>query len=218
MVPRFRTEGERLSAGAALFYEAWTEHDPPGTVRARGKLACCASSREKASAVARARVSRESRLRQVEAAAGTSHHDLAPKERVSAGAVPFHRAWVNHNPPWHGSRAREARVLHLLQRESVRSGRCTRVTRKPAAQNGGRRWRVVPRFRTEGERLSAGAVSFCTSWANHDTPGTARASGKLACCASSREAASAVARASVSRESRLRLWRSQLARRTTVTH
>ena len=50
--------------------------------RARSsKLACCASSRETASAVVRSHVPRESRLVLGQAAAGTSHHSRAPKER-----------------------------------------------------------------------------------------------------------------------------------------
>ena len=81
VAPRSRTEGERLSAGLVPFYRAWAGHNPPGAARARGKLACCASSREAASAVARARVSRENRLRKVEAAASTSYHGLALMER-----------------------------------------------------------------------------------------------------------------------------------------
>ena len=106
-------------------------------------------------------------------------------------------------PVRHGARAPQARVLRLLVRESERSGACARVTRKPAAQSGDRSWHVVPRSRTEGERLSAGAVSFHRAWFDHNPLGTVRARGNLACCASSRAIASAVAHVLVSRESRL---------------
>ena len=51
-----------LPPDAVLFHSACTDHSQRSTARARGKLACFATSRETASAVARSRVPRESRL------------------------------------------------------------------------------------------------------------------------------------------------------------
>ena len=80
IAPRSRTGGERPLPGAVPFCVVWGDQYPRGMARARGKRVCCASSRERASAVARPRprARRESRLRKEEAAAGTSHHGLAP--------------------------------------------------------------------------------------------------------------------------------------------
>ena len=130
--PRPRAEGERPVECAIPYPVAMTDHNQTGTARARSKLACCASFRETASAVARSRVPREQQL-----------------------------------------------IL------------------------GGRNWYVTPRPRAEVERPLAGALHLPSSSADSKQPGTARARSELACCASSRETASAVARLRVICEHRL---------------
>ena len=69
---------------------------------------------------------------------------------------------------------------------------------------GGHYWHVAPRPRAEGERPLASAVPCSAHEADHSQRSTARTrSSKLACCASPRKIASAVARSRVPRESRL---------------
>ena len=89
VAPRSCTEGERPPAGVVPFQVAQTDRNQGGAARERGKLACCATSRETASAVALENVPRECRLR----VGGHSSH-VAPRsctdgERPAAGAVPF---------------------------------------------------------------------------------------------------------------------------------
>ena len=73
------------------------DHNQRGTARARGRLAGSAFSRKIASAVALTRVPRESRV-----CIGARSWHVAPRsctegERAPAGAVPFHKTWVDHN-------------------------------------------------------------------------------------------------------------------------
>ena len=60
--------------------------------------------------------------------AGTSHRCCTERERPTAGAVFFHRAWRSQ-PGRHGARARLARVLRLFSRETAA---LARVMQNPA--------------------------------------------------------------------------------------
>ena len=101
-----------------------------GTAHARGKLACFATSRETASAVAPVRLPRECRLR----VGGHSSH-VAPrlciKERgLSPVQCHFYGAWAQYAE--RGTlRARQARVCRHLPRDSQRSGARSCATRRP---------------------------------------------------------------------------------------
>jgi len=127
VTPRVCTEGEEpLADDTVTYHGAQNDHNQRGTAHARGKLACCASSRETASAVARSRVPCESRLRKVEVAPGTSRHDLAPRERgLSSVRCPSigHGATTTRA----ARRVRQACVLRLLPRGSKRCGAPTRA-------------------------------------------------------------------------------------------
>ena len=96
--------------------------------RARSKLACFATSRETATAVALACVPCECRLR----VGGHSSH-VAPRSCAEIER-PFCRCgtlpWcVNRSrPAQHGARARRARMFCHLPRDSQHSGACTRAT------------------------------------------------------------------------------------------
>ena len=84
-----RAPKERGLSPVQCLYVAMTDHNQRGTARARSKLECCASSPETASAGAPALVTRGAGLA-LEAAAGTSHHGRAPKERgLSPAQCPF---------------------------------------------------------------------------------------------------------------------------------
>ena len=97
----------------------------------------------------------------LKAAAGTSHQDLAPKDR-SLSSVQW---------PWIGcgqtitSAARHARVASTRaaptrERDSDCSGVPARLPRESRLCVGGRSWYVAPRSCTEGERPFAGAAPF----------------------------------------------------------
>ena len=192
VAPRSCTEGERPSAGAVPFRSAYADRSQRGTARARGKLACFATSRETASAVALARVPRECRLR----VGGHSSH-VAPRsctegERPSAGAVPFRSAYADHNQRGTAC-ARGKLACFATSRETASAVALVRVPRECRLRVGGHSSHVAPRSCTEGERSSAGAVPFHSSYADQSQRGTACARGKLACFATSRETASAVA-------------------------
>ena len=79
----------------------------------------------------------------------------------------------------------------------------SRVPRKSRMILEGRTWYVTPRPHAEGERPVEGAIPYPSALTDHNQTGTARACSKLACCASSRETASAVARSHVPREQQL---------------
>ena len=178
-------------------------HKPTTTSAARRacrKLACCAHSRGIASAVAHARVPRTSRL----CVGGRTWH-IAPRpraegERPLAGAVPFHMSRTDHNQRG-TARARSKLAYCASSREIASAAAHARVPRESRLCVGGRSWHVIPRPRAEGERPLAGAVHLHIARTDHNQRGTARARSKLACCASSREIASAVARARVPHES-----------------
>ena len=76
VAPRSCTGEERSSAGAVPFRSTCADYSQRGPARARGKLACFATSRETASAVAGPHVGHENVGR-----ARTSRRGLASKER-----------------------------------------------------------------------------------------------------------------------------------------
>ena len=148
--------------------------------RSRGKLTCFAISQETAGAVALAHQSREGRLY---AAGGHSSH-IAPRSRTD------------------GERPPADAVFGHLPRHSQRSGARASVTRIPAV-----RWRSQITRRTTVLHRTREASHRCSalSWrgVRSQLARTARARGKLACFAISRDTASAVALARRSREGRL---------------
>ena len=154
-----RAPNERPLAGAVSFHGARTDHDQRGTARARSKLACCASSRETASAVARSRVPRESRL----ILGGRSWHDAprprAEGERPIAGAVDLPSAWNDHNKR-DTARAHSKLAYCASFRETASTVARSRVPREGQLIMGGGSWHVAPRPRAEEKRLLAGVVLF----------------------------------------------------------
>ena len=168
---------------------ARSDHNQRGTARARSKLACCASSRETASAGARAARGTRRWL----GVGGRSWH-VAPRpraegERPLAGAAPFYERTDRPQPARHGARAQQARVLRLLPRDSERR-RASRVPREPAglceAAAGTSHHGRAPKERGLSPTQ---CLSKCMSRPQPARHG-ARA-GKLECCASSPETASA---------------------------
>ena len=136
-----------------------------------------------------------------EATAGTSYHGRAPKER---GFRLLQWAFAVRGPTTTNAARRaqqQARMLSLHLRDTERIGALAHATQKSAGP-----WRLqlirAPRPRAEGEWLPTGAVAFHRAQTDHIQNGTARARSNLARCASTREAASAVARLHVPRESR----------------
>ena len=194
IAPRPCTEWKRPFASVLPFSSAWTDNTHCSAARARRKRACCASSRETASAVlARTRVSHAKAGCVLEAAADRSQHGLAPNRSYLAGAVAFFGAQTDHN---HRSaeraRVASARAAPHPERQPAQWW-CARafVTRKTTVS-----WRPAAdtsqhRLATNGRPL-AGAVAFRGAWTDHNHRGTARARYKRACCASSRETASGV--------------------------
>ena len=79
VAPRSYAEGERHLARVVPLYKVCTDHTQRGTAPARRKCACSASFRETAGVVKR--VTHAKAGCAFEAAAGTSHHGLAPKKR-----------------------------------------------------------------------------------------------------------------------------------------
>ena len=160
------------SARAALF---------PHRERARSLLSC-----------AHAHADRE------EPKAGAWHHCLVPNERALSlarrpsrvrGRIPTRTARCAHAtsacaaPSPHRERARWlARVCAHAQVAGRARGQCRRVSPGPC---------------TKQNRLLAGAVPFHKAWPDYNQRGAAHARCKRACCASSRERASAVARSRV---------------------
>ena len=97
--PLLRHLKSPLSAetGATVLPSASADRKQPGTMRARSKLANCASSRETASAVARSRLPREHRL-----VLGGRNKCVVPRpraegERPLVGAIPLPSAAIDHN-------------------------------------------------------------------------------------------------------------------------
>ena len=152
----------------------------------------------------------------LEVTARTSHHGLAPKER----GLPPVQYPLKVRKPTTASAARRARAassrVFATSRETASAVALARATRKPAAcwrPQLARRTTVLHRKREAFRRCSA----FLVRKPITDQRGTARARGKLACFATSRETASAVALARATRMPAA-CWRPQLARRTTVLH
>ena len=173
-------------------YSAWGDHTPRYTLRARVKRACCTSSLERASAVAR--------LRARHAKAGCvlgsqqARRTTVLRQRRGGYRRCIALSWGagRPQPARQGARATQARVLHLLARESERSGALACVPRKSRLCVGGRSGHVAPRSCVEGDRPLADAVPFYKVRTDH-SHGTARTRGKRA-CASSQQRASTVAR------------------------
>ena len=121
VTPRSCIGEKRSLAGAAPFHSVRSDNSPRGTAHAHCKCACCAFSRETASAVARPRVPSERRLRKEEAAARTSHHGLAPVKR---GHSPVQRPFIAYGATaLHAARqrARTASANGALPLESKRA-------------------------------------------------------------------------------------------------
>jgi hypothetical protein len=155
VTPRSCIGEKRSLAGAAPFHSVRSDHSPRGTAHAHCKCACCAFSRETASAVARPRVPPERRLRKEEAAARTSHHGLALVTRglslmqrpsLAYGATKIHAAWRRART----ARAHDAPPLER-QRAQWRARACQ--TRNPSDYRGRTR-HVAPRQRADGEGRS----------------------------------------------------------------
>ena len=109
-----------------------TYHNQRGTARARSKLARCASSRDTASTVARSRMPRERRL----ILGGRSWHvaprPRAERERLPAGVVAVYCARADHNQRSTACAQQQARMLHILLRDTERICALAHATRKPA--------------------------------------------------------------------------------------
>ena len=183
-------------------------------------LGCHVSSPETASHAVRPCVSHDSRLCvcALEAAGGTSHHCLAPKER---GLSPAQCTVIGHGrtatSAARRARGRRARVLRHCPESGSTGAPAPRATRSAglaleAAGGtshcgrlcvGGLTWHVAPRFCTEGERPLIGAVPLHRARTNHTLRGPLRACGNRDCTASSPETGSAVARPRVPSDSRL---------------
>ena len=127
--------------------------------RARSKLACSASSRETAGAVARSLVPRESRLILGDRSWHVTPRPRAEGERPLAGAVPFCGARNDHNQRG-TAHARSKLACCASSRETASSVSRLRAPRESRLVIGGRSWRVAPRPRAEGERPLASAVAL----------------------------------------------------------
>ena len=181
---------------------AWTDNNRRGTVSARSKLACCASSRETASAVVRSHVPRESRVILGDRSWHVAARPRAEGERPLTGAAPLLGAWIDHKQRGTARTQQKACVLRLLSRDSERSGAPARATQYRMIL-GGHHWHVALRPYAELEVPLAGAALLPSGWTDKNRRSTVRARSKLACCTSCRETASAVARPRVPHESRL---------------
>jgi len=142
----------------------------------------------------------------LEVAALTSRHGLAPKER---GLSPVQCPSIPRRPKNTTSAARRASVassrFFATFRETARAVARSRVPRESRLRVRCHSSHVAPRSCTEGDRPSAGAVPFHSTYGNRSQRGMARARGELACFATSRETDSAVALIRVPRECRLRV-------------
>ena len=98
---------------------------------ARNKRACCASSPERASAVARKRTTRASHPTKF--GPGLARGSTALHQRRAAFCSCVALLWRTKRlpPAWRDARAQQARVLRLFPRESQRNGAQARYTRKP---------------------------------------------------------------------------------------
>ena len=116
----------------------------------------------------------------LEAAASTSYHGRARRRKQASrrcGGLLLCKD--RPRPERHGARARQARVLRLLPRDSERSDAPACAARPPAE-----RWR--PQLaRLSGEKgAHADAVAFFGARTDYDQSDTARERGKFACRAS----------------------------------
>ena len=185
--------------------------------RARGKRTCCASSPKRGSAVAHKRATRASG-REVVAALARGSTAFHRRRAASRSCSALSQGVERPQPARRGARARQARVLRLLPRESQRSGAQARYTRKPALEVG-----AAAGTWEHGLAPKKGGLSLvqCLSIGHEVTTAGAvcgDARGKRACCASSPETASAVAHKRVTRASRLTKWTPQLTRGSTALH
>ena len=140
----------------------------------------------------------------LEVTARTSHHGLAPKER-GLPPVPCPSMSRRSTTTSATRRARSQLTCFATSGEIATAVGLARVPSKRRLPVGGHSSLVPPRSCTDGERPRAGAVLFDSTYADCSQRGTARARCKLACFATSRETASAVALVRVPRECRLRV-------------
>ena len=111
------TERERSTAGAVPFRSPYADRSKRSTVRARGKLACFATSQETASAVALVRVPRECRLPDRGHSSHVAPRSCAEEKRPSAGTVPSDGAQIDHNQRSTAPRSARLRVLPPPERQ-----------------------------------------------------------------------------------------------------
>ena len=203
VAPRFCTERERTLAGAVPFHSAGAYCGQPDTARVRGKLACFATSRDSASAVALACRSRKCRL----CAGGHSSYvpprSCTERERPSAGAVSFHSAAAYRSQPG-AAHARGELASFATSRDSASGVAPACRSRKGWLHVGAHSSHVALRSFTEGERPLADAVPFRSTAGDRVQRDTALARDKSAWFPTSRETACAVALMRRSRECRLR--------------
>ena len=136
--------------------------------------------RDSQRSVALVRVPRECRLR-----VGGHNSHVAPRsctegERPHAGAVSICSVQAGRNQR-STARTRGKPACFATSRETASTVALVRVPREPWLRVGGHSSHVAPRSRTEGERLSAGAVPPYSARTDHSQRSTARARGKLAC-------------------------------------
>jgi len=158
VAPRPRAEGERPLAGRVAACGASSDHNQRGTARARSKLARCASSRETASAVARLRMPRESRLILEGRSLHVAPRPRAERERLPAGSVAVYCAWTDHNQRSTARAQQQARMLHFLLRDSECYGALAHATREPAHLR-----RPHPAHRTTAARRNRVTSRRCIS-------------------------------------------------------
>ena len=135
----------------------------------------------------------------LEVTARTSHHDLAAKER-GLPLVQFPYVTRRFIAVSAAQRARGNFACFVSPRETANA-----VSHEYRLRVGGRSSHVAPRSCTERERPAASALPFRCPCVNHNQRSKARARSKLECIATSRETASAVPRARVPCECRLRV-------------
>ena len=133
----------------------WADRTQRSTARARFKLACFATPRETASAVAFARVPRESRLRVGGHSSLVVSRSCTEGERSSAGAAPYVAYAVHHQHDT--ARARQL-AYYTISRETATAVALVRVPRECRLSVGGHSFHVAPRSCTERKRRPAGAV------------------------------------------------------------
>ena len=153
-------------------------------MHAGSKLACCASSRETASVVARSRVPRESRL----ILDGHRWH-VAPRphaegERPLASVVSLPSASVDRNQR-STVHARSKLECCAFSRETASAEAHLRVPRKSLLIVGAHHWHIIPGPYAEGDKPLAGVVPLPSTRIDISQRGTAQVLSKLECCASS---------------------------------